>query len=146
MDVGASIMKKIIVLTVFLFSCSSFAHKDSLTIFDNILRLDDGCQVNITTPQKQYNYSPKFNSAGECTIINHSSTDIPHLKYINGMYILFIENNITTESSCMSEYTAIGISKTNELFVTDLIKRSGSCYQDKELSAFEYFSAKLKKH
>ena len=60
------------------------------------------------------------------------------------MYIMFIENNIEEGDNCYSEYSALGIDKTNTVYTTDRIKRSGSCYQDKEVKSFEYFSVLLK--
>lgn len=137
-------MKRFIVLTAFLFSCSSLAEKNTVNIFDSFLTLNNDCEIEVHNSQKQYRYTPKFNANGECRIISHSSTDIPHIKYINGVYILFIENNVTTSSGCSSEYTAVGISKDNKVLTTDLVKRNGSCYQDKEQISFEYFSAKIK--
>lgn len=139
-------MKIILISSILLFSCSSLAHKEQLNIFNLTISLNSDCQLQLDASEKHHSYSPKFSSKGECRIVSYSSTDIPHTKYINGAYILFIENNIKTASGCTSEYTAFGISKSNELLVTDLIKRSGSCYQDKELSSFEYYSARLKKH
>lgn len=60
------------------------------------------------------------------------------------MYVLFVENNVSSADGCSSQYTAVGISNDGALHTTPMIKSSQSCRQDFDAHTYEYFANKLK--
>jgi len=132
-------------LNIFLLSVftNSMANQ-KIQIFDTSIRVNDNCQIEFNYNDTVQTYGFPFSKNGKCEFTTHSGTNIVHTEFINGMYILFIENNIKTQDKCYSEYSAFGISRQNTINVTNRIKKSGSCYQDKEIQSFKYFSKFLK--
>jgi len=130
-------------VTVILTSC---AGKYTNEVFGNDIVLDDGCSVNISSKNQSITYAPQFEATKDCRLVTHEHTNILNIKYVNGQYVFFLESNQVDGEDCTSEYTALGISNDGDLYVTDFIKNSGSCYQNQEQNAFEYFSAKLQKY
>ena len=135
---------KYIILPLLLSSCSNSVANQEVQIFDTSVKVTTNCQIEFNLKNKIQTYSHSFTKNGKCRLITHTGTNIAHTKFVRGMYILFIENNMKTENKCFSEYSAFGISKQNIVHATDRIKRSGSCNQDKEVQSFEYFSKLLK--
>lgn len=136
-------MKYFIILFL-LSACTNSIANQKIQIFDTYVKIKNNCQIEFNYNNKIQTHALSFSNNGKCKLISHSGTNIIHTKFIGGMYILFIENNIKTENKCYSEYSAFGITKQNIINVTDRIKKSGSCYQDKEIQSFEYFSKLLK--
>jgi hypothetical protein len=64
-------------------------------------------------------------------MVAHSKINRPHLEYINGMFVFFLDNNTVSENGCNSEYTRLGISNNNQIATTKRIKDSVSCHQNK---------------
>ncbi|BFM15604.1 hypothetical protein R50073_17870 [Maricurvus nonylphenolicus] len=136
------IMRKPLILLL-LATCSSIAFSQGVKVFDSQATLALSCNLTLVLAGTSELYTPKFSKIGDCRIVTQADTDIPSTHYINGMYVFFIENNITSENRCYSEYTAVGITNANELYTTDRVKRSGSCNASKEQHEFEYFAEKL---
>lgn len=124
--------------------CSTISTADTsgILMFNSELNISN-CSLTLTTNKTSISHTPIFTEAGECRLVTHDRTNIVNTHFINGKYIVFIENNLIKGDSCTSEYTAVGIGKNDTLFTSELIKRSGSCLQGKELNAFKYYSAKL---
>lgn len=135
---------KYIIISLLLSACTNTIANQEVLIFDTLVKVDKNCQIEFNFNNKIQTYNYSFTKNGKCKLITHAGTNIVHTKFVRGMYILFVENNMETENKCFSEYSAFGISKQNIVHTTDRIKRSGSCYQDKEVQSFEYFSALLK--
>ncbi len=135
---------KYIIFSLLLSACSSTIANQEVLIFNTLVKADANCQLEFNFNNKIQTYNFSFAKNGKCKLITHAGTNIVHTKFVRGMYIIFVENNIKTGNECSSEYSAFGISKQNIVHTTDRIKRSGSCYQDKEVQSFEYFSALLK--
>ncbi|TEW51937.1 hypothetical protein [Psychromonas algicola] len=123
------------------------ANATEYELFDAKVSVDGLCYISINKADKNIVIQPNFSELGQCRLVTHAHTNILNIEYIAGSYLFFIENNIDSNninnSHCNSEYTAIGISQELAVYTTSLIKKSGSCYQDKELVSFEYFSNKL---
>jgi len=135
---------KYIIFPLLLSACTNIGANQEVIIFDTSVKLNTNCQIEFISNNKIKNHNYSFNKNGKCKLVTHAGTNVTHIKYVKGMYVLFVENNIKKGSKCFSEYSAFGISKQNIVHVTDRIKKSGSCYQDKEIQSFEYFSALLK--
>lgn len=135
-------MRKILILLL-LSACSTTGFSQGVKVFDSQATLAPTCDLTLELAGTSEVYTPKFSRIGDCRIVTKAETDIPSTHYIKGMYVFFIENNITSENRCYSEYTAVGITNSNELYITDRVKRSGSCNIPKELHEFEYFAEKL---
>jgi hypothetical protein len=122
---------------------------DSFFVFDTKINLDESCNIHITNKSGESSLQSPFhtsvNAVKKCRIVTHPHTSIVNTKFINGGYIVFVENNHTELEICFSEYTAFQIMKTGEVNMAGLIKRSGSCFQSKEDQDFEYFAAKIDK-
>lgn len=136
-------MKKVIFIVLFLFN-SSCASATDINIFGSNVALDSSCTLSIENMGNRISYKPKFSHFESCRLVSHSGTNIVDVKYINGMYILFIESNNRGSKGCSSEYTSVGLSKNMRLHTTDLVKSSASCDQGQEVQSFEYFAKKLK--
>lgn len=136
-------MKKLLIPLLFLSACSTVDAMQEITIFNTQIKVNASCDLEFVTDKVIRTYTPAFTNKGSCRMVSHSETNIPHIEYINGMYIFFIENNTSSENSCSSEFTALGITNDNQITSTKRIKSSLSCNQTKELKAFEYFSTKL---
>lgn len=134
---------KYLALLMLLTACTATHANPEVTVFNTTVNLHDDCSVFFGSEGAIQSYSYPFSRHGDCRIVTHAGTNIAKTLYINGMYILFIENNIKENDNCSSEYSAFGISKDKSIHVTNRIKRSGSCYQGKEQVDFEYFSAFL---
>lgn len=143
MVLGVEAMRYLAALAL-LTACTSTHAKPELTVFNTTINLNDDCSVSFGSEGNIQSYSYPFSKHGECRIVTHSGTNIVNTIYVNGMYILFIENNLRENNNCSSEYSAFGIAKEKSIHVTQRIKRSGSCNQDKEIVDFEYFSALLR--
>lgn len=135
---------KILPFIILLSACSSVYSSDALDVFNSKIRLTSSCEMEHEYKGESVKVNLGFSNTHSCRIVTHSNTSIPSTYYINGYYILFIESNNLTSDNCTSEYTAIGIDRDNKLLTTNIVKRSGSCNQEKELKSFEYFSHKLK--
>lgn len=134
---------RVVVLSLLLSACAH-AQRPAPTIFDVSLSLDKHCNLVTTRFNETTAYPLNFESVQHCRLVTHAGTDILHAVFINGGYIVFAENNHGDASECFSEYTAFSVSKSGSINTTDRVKKSGSCYQDKELMSFEYFSGLLK--
>jgi hypothetical protein len=141
MVVGNEVMR-ILILFIALTACSQVYPNNQIKVFDSQLNLKD-CTLEFTSPEKSITHNFSFENKGTCRITTHANTSVAATHFINGAYIFFVENNYEIEDGCNSEYTAIAVHKEKGLLTTPLIKRSGSCLQSQELSAFEYFSHKL---
>ena len=132
-------------ICLFLLSaCSATKANQKINIYDVLINVDSSCQTEFISKSKTQIFSYSFNQRGKCRFITHSKTNVAHIQFVNGMYVLLVENNIKEGDECYSEYSAFGIDKESTVYTTDRIKKSGSCYQDKDAKAFEYFSALLK--
>ncbi|GHB66685.1 hypothetical protein GCM10008107_14950 [Psychrosphaera saromensis] len=146
-------IKAIKLISIFVFiSLSGYVSastSDSFSVFDTAINLDESCNIHITNKSGKSSVQSPFhtsvNAVKKCRIVTHPHTSIVNTKFINGGYIVFVENNHTELETCFSEYTAFQIMKTGEVNMAGLIKRSGSCFQSKEGQDFEYFSAKINK-
>lgn len=116
----------------------------SVKVFDSTLSLDNQCELVSEIDGTINNYNMGFKEPKNCRIITHQNTSAENIVFINGGYIAFIENNHDDLSTCYSEYTAIKIGKDNNITISPLIKKSGSCFQGKEIKDFEYFSSKFR--
>jgi hypothetical protein len=145
MVVGVEIVKRIFILLL-LTGCSSFSNSSPITIFGARLLLNNSCELEFSGPHDKGSYSLPFKAIGKCRLVTHQHTNIPKTLYVNGMYLMFIENNLEKGGKCKSEHTAIGINNDGAIFVTSKVKRSSSCFQAKENIAFEYFSKLMKKY
>lgn len=135
---------KYLIFSLLLSACTNSVANQDVRVFDTLVKVNANCQIEFNFKNEIKTYKHSFTDNGKCKLITHAGTNVVHTKFVKGMYVLFIENNIETESKCISEYSAFGISKTNIVHTTDRIKKSGSCYQDKEVQSFEYFSTFLK--
>jgi len=120
--------------------CSSHSFSSPIKIFGAELILNNLCVLEYASPLDKGSYPLPFNTAGDCRLVTHQHTSIPNIQYVNGMYVMFIENNIKEGDKCRSEYTAVGVNNNGALFFTSKVKRSSSCFQSKENISFEYFS------
>lgn len=134
---------RVLTLVLLLTACTQAHSTNNLQIFDVNIVLDEKCQISLNTPSGSVSHNFKFESGGSCRIVTHANTTIPATHFINGSYILFVENNHKEGESCYSENTAFAINKNKQLLTTPIIKKSGSCFQSQEPNAFEYFSTKL---
>ncbi|WP_344800269.1 hypothetical protein [Litoribacillus peritrichatus] len=135
-------MKKTLVCLL-LSACSYAASNEIIRLFDTNIMMNSVCSLSFTKNETTASYSPVFSEQGDCRIVTHPESNVPHIEFINGMYIFFVENNLKLGNSCKSEYTAMGVTKTNEVRATRVIKKSSSCYQAREIQAYQYFSTKL---
>jgi len=135
---------KYIIIPLLLSACANSVANQDVLIFDTSVKVDTNCQMAFKHKDKTQPYKYSFTKNGKCKLVTHAGTNIAHIKFVRGMYIFYVENNIKTDDKCFSEYSAFGISKQNIVHVTDRIKISGSCNQDKEVQSFEYFSTLLK--
>ncbi len=135
---------RILTLLLLLTACTQVHSNNAVQLFKVNIILNESCQIEASGSPKAVTHDFAFEPGGECRIVTHANTSIPITYFINGSYILFVEKNHQEEDSCYSEHTAIAIDKNQQLLTTPIIKKSGSCFQSKELSAFEYFSQKLK--
>ncbi len=124
--------------------CSSISNSSQLSIFDTKILLNEFCQIEVIKKSKKTLYPVPFKNPKTCRVISHEHTDVPNIKYVNGMYVLLVENNMEKGNNCHSEYTAVGVNNNGDLFTTARVKRSSACYQGKEAKSFEYFSSFLK--
>lgn len=134
---------RLLCLILMLSACAHAQHL-SPSILGTALSLDVNCNLVAIHKGQSVTYPLNFESVQQCRLVTHSGTNISHTVFINGAYMLFVENNHTKNDNCFSEYTAFNVAENGVVSTTNLIKKSGSCYQDKELMAFEYFSSKLK--
>jgi hypothetical protein len=139
MVVGAEIMMRIFLLLL-LTGCSSVSVSGPVKIFGAEITLNNSCAIEYSSSHKNSSYALPFKGAGDCRLVTHQHTNIPNIQYVNGMYLMFIENNINEGDKCRSEYTAIGVNNAGALLFSKKIKRSSSCFQSKENVSFEYFS------
>ena len=121
----------------------TFVNAADYQLFGANISVNKLCNVTISKGNKISVVKPNFSGVGDCRLITLSQTNVLNTKYIAGSYLFFVENNLGNIEDCHSEYTAIGVSKELIISTTDFIKNSGSCYQDKDLLSFEYFSNKL---
>lgn len=135
---------KNIFLAIVSFTMFSCANANNNTIFGAKITLQDSCKISVSNQDKQVIFKPKFDLPGECRLVTHDGTNIVHVKFVNGAYVFFVENNYIAESGCSSEYTAMGLSKDMTFYTTEMVKNSRSCNRDQEVGSFEYFSAMLK--
>jgi hypothetical protein len=143
MVLGVTFMKYWLI-PLLLTACTISTASQDIQIFDTTVKVDKNCHIEFRYKDKTQTHTYPFDKNGACELVKHAGTNIAHTQFIRGMYVLFVENNIKKEDQCFSEYSAFGISRKNTVHVTDRIKRSGSCHQDKEAQSFEYFSALLK--
>lgn len=143
MVLGVTLMKALYLLPLFVF-CQNIQANSQLIIFNTQIKITDNCQIEFNNENMISTHKPAFSKIGKCRIITHSRTNVEHIIYVNGMYIVLIENNIEENNRCTSEYTAVGVNKSNEVFITERINNSGSCNQGKDPSALASFSVKLK--
>ena len=136
-------MKKLSLLALSLISIACANASDNV-IFGAKVTLDDSCEISVSHNEQRLTFKPKFNNISNCRLVTHDETNIVNIKFVNGAYVFFIENNHTNGDKCSSEYTAVGLSKDLVLHTTAMIKNSLSCNQGQEIQSFEYFSAKLK--
>ncbi len=134
---------RLLCLTLMLSACAHAQHLPP-SILRTALSLDANCHLVGRHKGQSVTYPLNFESVQKCRLVTHSGTNVMHTVFINGAYILFVENNHTNNDTCFSEYTAFNVAESGVVSTTKLIKKSGSCFQDKELMAFEYFSSKLK--
>ncbi len=134
---------RVLALVLLLTACTQAYSDNHFQIFDVNIFLDENCQLRLSTSTGTVSHDFKFESGGSCRIVTHANTSIPATYFINGSYILFVEKNHQEGDSCYSENTAFAINKKQQLLITPVKKRSGSCFQSQELNAFEYFSTKL---
>lgn len=132
-------MKRMFILLL-LTGCSSVGDSSPVTIFGAQLLLNNSCELEFSVPHDKGSYLLPFKVIGKCRLVTHQHTNIPKTLYVNGMYLMFIENNLEEDGKCKSEYTAIGVNNDGAIFLTSKVKRSSSCFQAKENIAFEYFS------
>jgi hypothetical protein len=135
---------RILTLLLLLTACTQVHSNNAVQLFEVSIVLNESCQIKANSSSKAVVHDFTFEPGGECRIVTHANTSIPITYFINGSYILFVEKNHPKGDSCYSEHTAIAIDKNQQLLTTPIIKKSGSCFQSKELSAFEYFSQNLK--
>lgn len=138
-------MHKILViatLAAVAFSATAGQH----VVFGATIGISEGCVLTVVAEGKSAEYKPEFEGNGKCRLVTRPETNIPSTFFIDGKYIFFIESNAHSDGECSSEYTAIGLSKPGDLFTTDRIKTSRSCFQERELHDYEYFATKLKPH
>ena len=131
-------------LTIVSFAAIACASASDNIIFGAKIVLEDSCKISVSIQEKKVIFKPKFDLSGKCRLVTHDGTNIVHVKFVNGAYVFFVENNYPDEDGCSSEYTAMGLSKDMTLYTTEIVKSSQSCNQDQEIQSFEYFSAKLK--
>ncbi len=132
---------RVILALMFLTSCAHADHK--LKVFDSTLSITSMCQLESEVNGIVTKYDFGFDKPKDCRIVTHPNTSSESIKFINGGYIAFIENNHVDQPRCYSEYTAIKVDSKNNIVVSPLVKRSGSCFQGKEMKDFQYFSNKF---
>lgn len=146
MDVGDEItMQKILVIAT-LGAVASCATAGQHAVFGANIGVSESCVITVAAEDKLVEYKPDFEMSGKCRLVTHPEANIPSTYFIDGKYIFFVESNARSGGECSSEYTAIGVSKSGDLFTTDRIKSSRSCFQGRELHDYEYFAAKLTPH
>lgn len=133
---------RILTLLISLTACSHAYPNNPIEVFGMELNLKN-CSIELKSPEKTSTHDFSFENKGTCRIVTHPNTSVVVTHFINGAYVFFIESNHKNDGSCNSEYTAIAVHKEKRLLTTPLIKRSNSCFQTQELSAFEYFSHKF---
>lgn len=132
----------VMVAITLLTSCAS---ANQIEVFGGTLAIESGCVVTVSANKREQKFTPKFTPSGECRLMTHSNTNVVKTMFISGMYVFFIENNISKDSGCTSEYSAFGVSSELDLFTTVMVKKSLSCFQEQEEHSYEYFSKKLSK-
>lgn len=130
-------------LTFCLSGCTLALEQPAFSVFNTTLSLDKDCNLHIKNKTNESTMVIAFEVYKNCRIVTHPHTTIVNAQFVNGGYIVFVENNHTDVDECFSEYTAFKVDKTGKVKVPDLIKKSGSCFQSRESKDFEYFSSKL---
>lgn len=133
-----------VMLTTLLLSISIASQANTLEVFESQVVLNEDCSITVQHDASKKTIEPNFTELGKCSLMNHGKTNIPKTLYVNGMYVLFIENRLETNDTCKSEATSFGIDKNNVLYHTDYVKSFSRCNLALEAKSFEIFSAKMK--
>lgn len=138
-------MKLLVFIFLFMVSgCSVAKEFDRFDVLNNKIYLNKNCNLVISNSKvNDYELKIDFEAPKECRIVTHPNTSLISTHYINNGYILFVENNHVDVDECYSEYTAFKVEKNGNIKISPLIKKSGSCFQGREIKDFEYFSAKI---
>lgn len=132
---------KLAVLSLSLCSCVFAQAPDNIAFeaFGATVSLDEDCSVAVSG-QPSIELPLSANGNGSCRFVTHANTSIVHTHFINGAYIFFVERNYNTLEGCISEHTAFAVQREGVVKTTDVVQKSGSCYQARELKDFEIFS------
>lgn len=114
-----------------------------LTVFGLDLALGGDCVLDISLNDDVSRHSFGFEKPGECRFVTHPNTSVVNTHFVNGAYLFFVENNHKDNEGCFSEYTAFGVNRSGDLRTTNLIQKSGSCFQGREEKDFQIFSSEM---
>jgi len=133
---------KLAILSLALCSClfAQIPASIAFKVFGATVSLDEDCSLAVS---EQSSIELPLSANGSCRFVTHANTSIIHTHFINGAYIFFVEYNYDSLEGCISEYTAFGVQRGGIVKTTDMVQKSGSCYQARELKDFEIFSTYL---
>jgi len=120
-------------------SLTTVVQSESLDIYGSDITMKSNC----TLMAGDISITLALENAANCSFINHSRTNIPHLVRIKNNYIVLIESTKNKDGKCISNYTAISVKPNGEVIASEKSKRSGSCNIGREEKVFKYFAHKI---
>ena len=96
---------KYFIFILLLSTCSATKANLKINVCDILVSVDTNCKAEFFIKNEAKTFSFSFKKKGECRLITHSKTNVAHIQFVNGMYVLLVENNINGNDECYSEYS-----------------------------------------
>jgi hypothetical protein len=127
-----------------LLGCSGAAHAESIEVYGTHISISEQCEIETaTTAGKEKRASLDFSVPGRCSLIKLGNTNVPHLEFIGGSYIILVESAVGEGSACKAEYKAIAVLRDGAVRVGTHTKESATCGSDRDRGAFTYLANKM---